>query len=67
MRFFVGLFQAGKRDVRVDLRCREIDVSELFLNEAQIRVVIKHVGRTAVADFVRRDVHRKPGELQVFF
>lgn len=53
--------------MRVDLSCRKIGVSELFLDKAQVGFVVEHMRRAAVAEFVRSDVHRQAGKLEVFF
>ena len=42
------------RHMRVNLRCRQITVSEQHLHDAQIRTIIQQVGRKCVTQRVRR-------------
>jgi hypothetical protein len=46
-------FQPLARDVRVDLRGRDIGVPEQELNDAQIRAVVEKVRRECVPQRVR--------------
>ena len=52
----VDLFEPVDADVRVDLRTRETLVAEQFLDHAEVRAGVEHVGREGVPQRVRRDV-----------
>src|SRR5690606_12193220 len=51
--------------VRVDLRRRQVLVTEELLDEAQVRAAIEEVGREAVPEGVRRGLLAQPGDLDV--
>src|SRR5512146_96475 len=56
MMLLVDRLQAVEREVRIDLRRRNIGVSEDRLHGSQICPVLHHVRRRAVAQHVRRGV-----------
>ena len=51
----VQLLQPLARDVRVDLRGRDVGMAEQQLHDAQIGAVVEEVRRERVAQHVRRD------------
>ena len=57
----VGGPEAGRRDVRVDLRRREALVAEQLLDDAQVRAAVEQVRRERVAERVGRDAVRQAG------
>src|SRR3990167_7997793 len=61
----IDLLQPLGRDVRVDLRRREARVAQQLLDAAQIGPAVKQMRREAVAQAVRADGRRQPGELDV--
>ena len=55
MRFVVGFFDALHRDMGVNLRRRQVGVSEERLDASQIGAVIQKMGGKAVTKFVWAD------------
>jgi hypothetical protein len=56
MKFFVAFFQMGARDVRIDLRRRDIGVAEHLLHRSDIRIVLNKMRRERVPKRMRRNV-----------
>ena len=61
----VQVFQSLARDVRVDLRGRQVAVSEQHLHHPQVGAVIEQVGRKGMAQGVRRQLFADAGLARV--
>ena len=56
MKFLVGFPQMAVGDVRVNLRRRNIGVSEHLLNAANIGTILNQMRRKRMAQSVRRNI-----------
>ena len=57
----VGISQAARRDMRVDLRRREVLMAQQFLDDTEVRPTVQQVRGERVAEGVRRDTFRQSG------
>ena len=58
-------FEPGPVDVRIELRSRDIGVSQHLLDHAQVSALLKQVRREAVAKRVRRYLFSDPSLLGI--
>ncbi len=58
MMFQNKLFEALVKDMCVNLRRRDISMSQQLLNNPQIRTVLQEVRRKGMAQYMWRDIRR---------
>jgi hypothetical protein len=57
MKLVMHRFQPLLIDMRINLRCRDIGVTEHFLNDAEVGAVAQQVRRETVPQKVRVNIH----------